>query len=266
MPDLDRITKELNHRYRVRGSFIRPVRMERGFAMRIRTSQLQMSESFWTITCLTLSGAYQDAYSYFARGKVFANAQTGNIVLMAAKFAEGDFLGILHYLFPIIAFACGIAAAAVIHRRYKHSGFHWRQGILVIEILLLMCTPWIGNDSLANCLVSFACALQVQSFRKVHGFPFASTMCIGNLRSMMDHLVQVKGPQGREHKAIAFSYFRVLMTFMIGAGIGKAACDAWGLNAIYGSCLFLVTALLFMFYDPRILKKERIQEIDEAVL
>ena len=31
--------------------------------------------------------------------------------------------------------------------------------------------------------VSFACAMQVQAFRKINGYPYASTMCIGNLRS-----------------------------------------------------------------------------------
>lgn len=36
---------------------------------------------------------------------------------------------------------------------------------------------------IATVLVSFACAMQVQSFRKVNGFSYASTMCIGNLRS-----------------------------------------------------------------------------------
>lgn len=38
-------------------------------------------------------------------------------------------------------------------------------------------------DLLATVLVSFACAMQVQTFRKVSGYSYASTMCIGNLRS-----------------------------------------------------------------------------------
>lgn len=38
-------------------------------------------------------------------------------------------------------------------------------------------------DMLATVLVSFSCAMQVQTFRKVGGYSYASTMCIGNLRS-----------------------------------------------------------------------------------
>ena len=42
----------------------------------------QMSESFITAAFLSVSGGLQDAYTYIFRGKVFANAQTGNIVLL----------------------------------------------------------------------------------------------------------------------------------------------------------------------------------------
>ena len=41
------------------------------------------------------------------------------------------------------------------------------------------------QNLIANALVSFSCAMQVQSFRKVASYAFASTMCIGNLRSGM---------------------------------------------------------------------------------
>ncbi|MFR1872716.1 MAG: YoaK family protein, partial [Coprococcus sp.] len=41
----------------------------------------QMSESIRLGIILALSGGFMDAYSYMCRGKVFANAQTGNILL-----------------------------------------------------------------------------------------------------------------------------------------------------------------------------------------
>ena len=50
----------------------------------------QMSESMLTAAFIILSGGLQDAYTYLCRGKVFANAQTGNIVLLSAYLFEGD--------------------------------------------------------------------------------------------------------------------------------------------------------------------------------
>lgn len=222
--------------------------------MKIRTSQKQMSESFWTITFLTLSGGFQDAYTYFSRGKVFANAQTGNMVLMAARLVDGDLYGFIRYLFPVLAFSLGIICAVFMKHRFKHLSLHWRQSVVLIEIGLLIITPWIKLDLLANSLVSFACAMQVQSFRKVHGYPFASTMCIGNLRSGLDHLVEWLETKNVRERDQAFSYFRVILIFIIGAGLGKVACDLWGFYAVWGSVLFLLIAWVLMFLDPKSLE------------
>ena len=58
----------------------------------------QMSESFLTAGFLSLSGGLQDAYTYMSRGKVFANAQTGNIVLLSQSIGSGDWPLAIHYL------------------------------------------------------------------------------------------------------------------------------------------------------------------------
>ena len=42
------------------------------------------------VALLTLSGGLQDTYTYLRRGKVFANAQTGNIVLLGQSLFDGD--------------------------------------------------------------------------------------------------------------------------------------------------------------------------------
>ena len=73
--------------------------------------QGQMSESFLTAVFLSLSGGLQDAYTYLFRGKVFANAQTGNIVLLSANLMDGNWERVLHYLVPLCAFALGVLTA-----------------------------------------------------------------------------------------------------------------------------------------------------------
>ena len=54
-----------------------------------------MSEAFCTAMFLSVSGGLQDVYTYLYRGKVFANAQTGNIVLCSVKLVEGDWSAVL---------------------------------------------------------------------------------------------------------------------------------------------------------------------------
>lgn len=210
----------------------------------------QMSEAFRTVMFLSASGGLQDAYTYIGRGKVFANAQTGNIVLMSQAAFNGDLSRVLHYLIPLLSFALGVAAAEVIHIRYREAKhLHWRQLVLVVEILLLFGVGFIPNtlDLAANALVSFACAMQVQAFRKVHGYPFASTMCIGNMRSGMESLVVYFHLQDKKVLHKALHYFGVILLFAIGAGVGAHCVGVFGNKTIWFSCALLLVSLCFMF-------------------
>ena len=210
----------------------------------------QMSEAFRTVMFLSASGGLQDAYTYIGRGKVFANAQTGNIVLMSQAAFNGDLSRVLHYLIPLLSFALGVAAAEVIHIRYREAKhLHWRQLVLVVEILLLFGVGFIPNtlDLAANALVSFACAMQVQAFRKVHGYPFASTMCIGNMRSGMESLVVYFHLQDKKVLHKALHYFGVILLFAIGAGVGAHCVAVFGNKTIWFSCALLLVSLCFMF-------------------
>ena len=151
----------------------------------------QMSDSLIIMILLNLSGGTQDACSYFLRDHVFANAQTGNIVLMGCYLISEDLRDSIRYFLPVFCFALGVLTACFIRSKCRHTGkIHWRHLVLVMEILLLFVVGFLPPQVnwLANALTSFACAMQVQSFRTVSGSAYASTMCIGNLRSGMDHL------------------------------------------------------------------------------
>lgn len=80
----------------------------------------QMSEAFRNCIFLALSGGFQDAYTYFTRDGVFANAQTGNVVLMSTNFMTGKWGEGLKYLFPILAFALGVLVADLIQKKFKY--------------------------------------------------------------------------------------------------------------------------------------------------
>ena len=176
----------------------------------------QMSESFLTAVFLSLSGGLQDAYTYIARGQVFANAQTGNIVLLSQNLFSGNWGRVLHYLFPLCAFGLGVAAAEAIRWRFqKIRTVHWRQLVLLVEILLLLAVGLLSQplNILANALVSFVCALQVQTFRKVRGHAYASTMCIGNMRSGTEALCAYFHDREPEALKKALTYFGVILLF-----------------------------------------------------
>ena len=68
-----------------------------------------MSESIELGIVLAISGGFMDAYSYMCRGEVFANAQTGNMLLLGINLSKGNLKMAAEYFFPVISFAIGIA-------------------------------------------------------------------------------------------------------------------------------------------------------------
>ena len=221
-----------------------------------------MSESFLTAAFLSISGGLQDAYTYICRGEVFANAQTGNIVLLSQSLVERKWSTVIHYLIPLGFFAMGIVAAEGIRQKYKNvQRIHWRQLVLLMEMLLLLVVGFLPTacNLLANAMVSFACAMQVQAFRKVHGYPFASTMCIGNLRSGMDALVAFGHTRDKNALWKSLHYFAIILIFALGAGIGTQCVGIFGERTIWLSCALLLVSLCFMFI------KEDLPEIEEEL-
>ncbi len=214
--------------------------------------QIQMSESFLNGAVLAVSGGFQDAYTYFTRDKVFSNAQTGNVVLMSQEFMTGNFIGGIKYLLPFLAFGLGVLVTEQINARYKMAKrIHWRQLIILIEIAILAIVGFIPHslNMAATVLVSFSCAMQVQAFRKVNGFAYASTMCIGNLRSGTDALSAFLRGKRKEHLIKAFHYYGIIFFFAVGAGIGGNLSVAWGIHTIWVSCILLLISMVFMWYE-----------------
>lgn len=214
----------------------------------------QMSDKFRSAVFIILSGGFQDAYTYCCRGGVFANAQTGNIVLMSAALFRGDWEAVVKYLVPVLSFLLGIAVAELVHVHYrKQEKIHWRQIVLIEEILLLFIVGFIPVtlDPLANALVSFVCALQVQTFHKIHGQPYASTMCIGNMKNGAEALCAYFHSGDKRILAKAGVYFGVILLFAAGAGIGGAATAHIGERAIWVSCALLTVSFCIMFKRER---------------
>ena len=209
----------------------------------------QYSESLRIGILLALAGGFLDAYTYLCRGKVFANAQTGNMVMLGISFLEGNTTNVIKYIIHIIAFAIGVLLAEIIrHSLLEHEKIHWRQAVLAIEIVLLIFVAFIPYDYIANTLISLICAMQVESFRKFHGNAYATTMCTGNLRSGTEKLVIFIKNKDRKHLKIALQYYFIIFIFCFGAFIGGIFSRNIGRKAILISCIPLVLSLVIMSY------------------
>lgn len=173
--------------------------------------------------CLAFVGGFLDAYTYFLHGGVFANAQTGNLVLLGIDLAQKNFRGALYYLIPVGAFFAGVLLTELLKSRFTATAFvGWQHIVLLVEILLLCMVGFLPEqipDAIANVAISFICSLQVNSFRTTRGLPYASTMCTGNLRSAAEQCYRFlcgDRPAGRNMAR----YLVIILAFCAGAAFG----------------------------------------------
>lgn len=214
----------------------------------------QMSESLLLGALLATAGGFLDAYTYICRGGVFANAQTGNIVLLGLELAEGEWLHAVRYLLSILAFAMGVVVTMLVRQRgiirqQNGQGMHWRQVIVLTEVVILAGVSFLPQqvNTVVNILISFVCAMQAESFRKVRGSAFATTMCTGNLRSGTEQLViwRQTGDMNAAHKARR--YYIVILFFILGGALGALCTHALGERALLLTCMPLLAVFAFMF-------------------
>ena len=112
----------------------------------------------------------------------------------------------LHYLFPLLSFLLGVFAAEWIRSLCERVRvLHWRQVILLGEIILLVFAGLFPDTmaTFANVLLSFACAMQVESFRKFRGIPCATTMCIGTCAALRSIFIITFVPMIRSRNGAA---------------------------------------------------------------
>lgn len=208
---------------------------------------VQISESIELGIILALSGGFMDAYSYIQRGKVFANAQTGNMLLLGVNIAEGQYMVAFHYLFPVLAFTIGIALSEWV--RLKNKRLHWRQMAVLIEAIILLFVALIplNMNLLANSLTSLACGIQVESFRKIHGHGIATTMCIGNLRSGTENMCLFFQSGEKAYLKKGILYFGIILCFIIGAVFGNMFIQLLHQKAILCCSILLIISFIMMF-------------------
>lgn len=217
----------------------------------IRTpeSALAPSQRMRIAFLLTLVGGFLDAYTYFERGGVFANAQTGNIVMLGIALATGNSGKALAHLIPICTFTLGLLTSIMIKEVLERRHLRLvRRSVLVVEIvglgiagLVPLGAEW---DIVANSIVSFVAAMQYETFTTFRGEAIVTTMSTGNLRKCIDALFAGTVHADREKLMRSALYASIISTFTLGAVVGTHACALMGRAAMLPAMALLTLAII----------------------
>ncbi|WP_156300375.1 YoaK family protein [Streptobacillus canis] len=194
---------------------------------------------------LTIVGGFLEIYSYLLLGNVFATTITGNLILMAFNLKRLNFDNVLKYIVPIIFFCLGVYVSEKIKSKVSEN---FGKVVLFLEIIILICIPFIGIQLISVSLIAFISAIQIQTFRKVSENVYMSTMCTGNTRSLIEAVAN-----GR--KQDVKNYFVVIIGFLSGVLLGDVSILFFDKFSIYICVLILVGLLIY------IMKKEGKNEV-----
>ena len=217
---------------------------------RTETASIPVHERLPVGILLALTGGFLDAYTYLCWGGVFANAQTGNIVLLAVDAAQRQIGKAVYYLVPVTAFFLGVLAAEWIRKPSSAKRvMQWEHIILLVEILLMLVIGFLPvqmPNAVVNVTISFICSMQVHSFRRMKGAPYATTVCTGNLRSAAENFFLFCTEKDVEAWRRFLRYMLIIACFCVGAFLGAVLSGIWQTKAVWGCCALLCAALGIM--------------------
>jgi uncharacterized membrane protein YoaK (UPF0700 family) len=208
-------------------------------------------------------GGFLDAYTFVGYNGVFANAQTGNVVLLGVDAQAGHWQEALLHIPPIVAFMLGVALAQMLAqpavRRIVRRPTRW---VLIAEIAVLAAVGaapgWVPSRVIPG-VIAFAAAAQVSTFRSLDGVEYSSTLTTSNLRALITNIFTWRTGHdvAARHRAALLAF--VTSAFAVGAGVGGLCTRLIRQQAAWIAAAALIVVLVAIVIETRRLDRERQQ-------
>jgi uncharacterized membrane protein YoaK (UPF0700 family) len=220
-----------------------------------RPADTERTRSLWFALLLTLANGFLDAHTYIARGGVFANVQTANVIFFAIDGSERKWAAAMAHVWPILAFIAGVAVASHIKsgriEPFVPHPLRWTMAIQSLALTINGFVPSSVPHSYVTVPISFLAAVQIGLFRNVGELVYLPVATTGNLMRFVE-----AGYEGLVEKHAASRqafgvYGALIAAFACGAFVGAIASDAWGVRAVWLPAGFLAITLALFIIDER---------------
>lgn len=204
---------------------------------------------------LTLANGFLDAYTYLARGGVFANVQTGNVIFFAIHLSERNWADSFSRLWPILAFVAGVALSSHIKSgrvdKVVAYPLRWTMGVQAAVLAGFGFAPSTLPHSLFTVPVSFLGGMQIGLFRNIGDLAYMPVATTGNLMRIVEAGYDAFVEKNAAARGAVKIYAALIASFTGGAIAGAFATRFWGLHAIWIPAGFLAVTLILFVIDER---------------
>ena len=212
----------------------------------------QHSDSFIIAAILFFFGGFQNAYTYINCGKVFANLQTGNLVLLAINLTDGNFPLVIRYLVPLSSFWLGCFVGSLVDVKCKQNfKIHWRTIVLFIELVCVIIAGLLPDsfDLASAAVITFNSALSLQGFKTVDKRSLPTTMMIGNMRKAIEYITRYALLHKKEDMKEFRIVFWLLIVFLLGAMVGAKLSKYFYSRTILFLIPLYIVAIIYLQID-----------------
>jgi uncharacterized membrane protein YoaK (UPF0700 family) len=211
------------------------------------------SESVELGILLAIVGGFLDAYTFVGHGGVFANAQTGNVVLMGIEAATGKWGEAILHAVPVLAFVIGVIVAEILKKPSVRLFVpDAERAVLILEIAVLFLVgfiPYTSPSLIVTVAISFVSAVQVSSFRKLEGSTYNTTMITGNLRSSIHEVYNAVTKKDNKSALQAVRFSTINLSFLTGAVSGALLTSFIGVKAVWAAVIILICSVVLFGID-----------------
>lgn len=207
------------------------------------------NERLWLFCMLMLIAGFWGGFTYSLRGKVFVNAQTGNLVFLSLGIASWDTALIKNALATLLAYFCGIITAEFISKEINKISFLiWERILLffsLIVTILLGFIPETAPYELTNFTIAFIAAMQFNTFEKAHGMGMATPFCTNHVKQASANFVRFLKTRDNNKLRISLSHLSMIISFVTGATLSIFLGRFFLGKAVWLSSFFILITLYF---------------------
>jgi uncharacterized membrane protein YoaK (UPF0700 family) len=207
---------------------------------------------------LATVGGFLDAFTFIGY-RVFANAQTGNIVLFGVDVALTRWRDAFLHLAPVAAFIVGVAIVEVMGRPGVYG---WLKrplrialGVEIVGVTLVAVLPDQTPELVITMTIALVAAIQFSTFRTLVDSPYTTLLASGNLRNAVVAVHRWIADHDPSARRQASRYIAVIGAFMAGAVIGAVSTNHWGNAAAAIPAGLLAVTLVALIYETRQLER-----------
>lgn len=154
--------------------------------VRMQQKDYRVFEGLRVACCLTFISGYLNAFTYVTQGGRFAGVQSGNVISLAFYMAKGEFDQVVNFCIPILFFVFGQFFTYLARRYFEKQSWSWHFGSSLIMLICILLTIFLSPmmpASFTMASLAFVASIQVETFRRLRGAPYANVMMTGNVKN-----------------------------------------------------------------------------------